>query len=514
MIRALLACLQMVSAPALADTARGVVYVDGNRDGVRQAGEAGLEGVLVSNGRDVVATDEVGRYEIDVADGQAVFVIKPRDHALPLDAHNKPRFYHVHRPNGSPRGLRFPGLSPTGPLPASLDFALHASPEPDRFSVVLVGDPQPRNLAELEYFAHDIVGDIRGTGFAQDAAFVLSLGDLMFDNLSLFEPYNEYMSVLGAPVHNVLGNHDINFDVADDEHSAEAWRRVYGPPDYAFRVGRAWFFVLDNVVYEGEQNDKKYHADLRDDQLEFVRNVLAHADRDALVVLAMHIPLPGVRRKAELFEILSPFAHTFSVSAHWHRQRHYFIGPGDGWLRAEPHHHLVHATGSGSWWAGVPDERGIPHATMSDGQPNGWSLLTIDGNRYDLRFKAAGRPEAEHMAIYLPSVLDREALAQTTLKVNAYSSSVRSTMEYRIGDGPWRPMAHAPQHDPAYLAMKALEEQFPQMPGRRLPEPSMSESLWEAPMPTGLTPGPYRVEVRHTDVFGRVWTGERVLRVR
>lgn len=514
MIRALLACLLFVAPNTLADTARGVVFVDTNRDGVRQAGELGLEGVLVSNGRDVVVTDEAGRYAIDLADGQAVFVIKPRDYALPLDAHNKPRFHHVHRPTGSPMGLRFAGLSPTGPLPASLDFALHASPEPDRFTVVLVGDPQPRNLAELEYFAHDIVGDIRRASFAQDAAFVLSLGDLMFDNLSLFEPYNEYMSALGVPVHNVLGNHDINFDVPSDVYSAEAWRRVYGPPDYAFQFGKAWFFVLDNVVYEGEQNDKKYHADLRDDQLEFVRNVLAHADRDALVVLTMHIPLPSLKRKTELFEILSPFEHTFSAAAHWHRQRHYFMGSEEGWTGTRPHHHLVHATGSGSWWAGVPDERGIPHATMSDGQPNGWSLMTIDGNQYTIRFKAAGRPEAEHMAVHLPSVVSREELTQTTLKVNAYSSSARSRVEFRIGKGPWRPMAHAPQHDPAFVAQKALEEQFPQMPGRKLPNPSTSDSMWEAPLPEGLRAGPHRVEVRHTDAQGQVWTGVRALRVR
>lgn len=502
-----LACSSVV----LADVARGVVFEDANRDGVRQLGESGLEGVRVSNGRDVVLTDDAGRYEIEAIAGEAVFVIKPAGYAVPLDAQNKPRFFYVHEPKGSPMGLQYPGVAPTGALPEAIDFPLHAQDEPDRFSVVLLGDPQPRNLGELEYFAHDIIADIRQSDFASDAAFVFSLGDIMFDNLALFEPYNEYMALLGKPVHNVHGNHDMNFDVPNDTNADATWLRVFGPTTYAFDYGKAHFIVMDNVVYEGEN---KYHADLNDDQLAFIRNNLEHVPTDRLVVLAMHIPLPSVKRRAELFEILAPYEHTFSMGAHWHRQIHFFMDSEDGWTGAEPHHHLVHVTGCGSWWAGVPDERGIPHATMSDGQPNGWSLLTINGNQYAIRYKAAGRPANEQMAIDLPSVLMQDEVAGADLLVNAWASSERSTVEFRVNGGPWMPMAHAPQPDPAYLRLKLLEEQFPAQPGRQLPEARESQSMWQATLPAGLSSGPHLVEVRHTDMFGQVWTGVRTLRVR
>lgn len=500
-----------LSSAALADTARGVVFEDTNRDGVRQLGEAGLAGVRVSNGRDVVKTDEAGRYEIEAIAGKAIFVIKPSGYAVPLDGQNKPKFFYVHKPEGSPMGLQYPGVAPTGALPEAIDFPLHAHEEPDTFGVVLLGDPQPRDLGELEYFAHDIIADIRQTDFASDAAFVFSLGDIMFDNLALFGPYNEYMAMLGKPVHNVHGNHDMNFDVPDDEHADATWLRVFGPTTYAFDYGKAHFIVMDNVVYEGEN---KYHADLNDDQLAFIRNNLEHVPTDRLVVLAMHIPLPSVKRKAELFEILAPYEHTFSMGAHWHRQIHFFMDSQDGWNGAEPHHHLVHVTGCGSWWAGVPDERGIPHATMSDGQPNGWSLLTIDGNQYSIRYKAAGKPADEQMAIYLPSVLLRDEVGGATLLVNAWASSSRSTVEFRVSGGPWTPMAHTPQEDPAFVRLKALEEQFPAQPGRQLPRPAKAESMWQATLPHGLPAGPHLVEVRHTDMFGQVSTGVRTLRVR
>ena len=46
--------------------ASGYVYVDENGNGQREASERGLGGVRVSNGREVVATDSSGRYELKV----------------------------------------------------------------------------------------------------------------------------------------------------------------------------------------------------------------------------------------------------------------------------------------------------------------------------------------------------------------------------------------------------------------------------------------------------------------
>ncbi|GIW74697.1 MAG: hypothetical protein KatS3mg103_1219 [Phycisphaerales bacterium] len=493
------------------ELARGVVFEDANGDGVRQAGEAGLEGVAVSNGRDVVLTDAAGRYEVPAIEGKAIFVIKPAGYAVPTDEHNLPRFFFNHEPAGSPIGLRYAGLAPTGALPESIDFALRPIDEPEAFGVLLLGDPQPRDQAELGYFVHDVLDDVRNSELGRRARLAIALGDVMFDDLSLLQPYIEAMSVLGVPVHNVHGNHDMNFDVPDDRHADATWRRLFGPGTYAFTVGRAHFIVLDDVVYEG---DKRYRGDLDDDQLAFVRNVLALVPRDDLIVLAMHIPLPSVQRRAELLEILSPFENTLSVAAHWHRQALFELGSEDGWRGSRPHRHLVQATASGSWWAGVPDERGIPHATMSDGQPNGWSMLLIDGNRYAVRFKAAGRPEHEQMAIDLPAVVPAGELAQAMLRVNAWASGPGSTVQFRVDDGPWQPMAHAPQHDRAYLAMKAMEEQFPGLPGRTLPDPSIAQTIWQASMPAELSPGVHDVQVRHIDPYGQAWTARRTLWVR
>jgi hypothetical protein len=121
------AVLALTATPALAQgaTARGTVF-DADSSPRR-----GVPGVMVSNGREVVKTGADGSWSLPVGDGDSVFVIKPSGWALPVDpATNLPHFAYVHAPSGSPDlGFRFAGLAPTGPLPASIDFALRRTQE-------------------------------------------------------------------------------------------------------------------------------------------------------------------------------------------------------------------------------------------------------------------------------------------------------------------------------------------------------------------------------------------------
>ena len=43
-------------------TASGYVFHDINKNGIRDAGEDGLSGISVSNGTDVIQTDEEGKF--------------------------------------------------------------------------------------------------------------------------------------------------------------------------------------------------------------------------------------------------------------------------------------------------------------------------------------------------------------------------------------------------------------------------------------------------------------------
>src|SRR5690606_34567474 len=105
------------------EIAKGIVYEDTNLNGKRDAKEKGVAQVAVSNGIDVVLTDASGRYSIPARDNSIFFVIKPNGYQFPVDENNKPKFYYIHKPAGSPN-LKYEGSKPTGKLPKSVDFAL------------------------------------------------------------------------------------------------------------------------------------------------------------------------------------------------------------------------------------------------------------------------------------------------------------------------------------------------------------------------------------------------------
>lgn len=494
--------------------ASGVVFHDLNRNGVRDVGEPGIAGVLVSNQREVVRTDSKGRYQLPVGDDTILFVIKPRGWQVYLSEYNLPQFFYIHKPNGSPK-LRFPGVEPTGELPQSVDFALYPQREPRRFSAIIFGDTQPRDVKEVGYIARHIVRELVGT---KEASFLTVLGDVVFDDLTVFEPLNRVLAQIGVPVHPVLGNHDMNFDSPDDRYSDETWERTYGPPYYAFEWGRVSFIVLDDVIWYGARDGSsgRYEAGLGEQQLTFIRNYLNLVPKDNLVVLLMHIPLwqlPEAER-TELFTLLAPFSNTLSFSAHTHIQTHRFFGAPEGWKGRNPHHHVNAGTASGSWWRGVPDPIGIPHATMGDGTPNGYLLATFEGNRYTIRYKTARRPADYQMHIYVPDIVPMREVAQTRVLVNVFFGSERSSVEMRIGEkGNWIPMTRVTEPDPAFAEMKKLEEQYT-LPGLRLPGVSNCTHLWAAQLPPDTPRGTYVIHVRTTDMFGQVYFDRSIMTIR
>jgi len=515
---ALFAALPANATEAAGPFASGVVFHDRNANGVRDAFDFGVRGVAVSNGRDVVQTDWRGRYRIPVGDDTIVFVIKPGGWATPVDDNGLPRFYYIHKPGGSPTDLAYPGVAPTGPLPQQIDFPLYRKREPRSFRAILFADPQPYTLDELQLLDRDIIEELIGT----EAAFGMTLGDLVGDDLSLFEPLNQAIGQIGIPWYNVIGNHDMNFHAETDLYSDETFERIYGPTTYAFAYGKVHFIILDDVIYDGRKDDAgtegPYRAEISQEQLEFVENYLQTVPRDRLVVVAMHIPFEGptysVVNQRGLLEILNGRAHTVSLAGHTHYQESQFYGVEKGFEGPEPHHQLTAVTASGSWWLGEADEVGIPHATMRCGAPNGYSMLEFDGNRYSIRFKAARRPADHQMNIYAPGAASAAAAAETEVLVNVFSGSERTRVEMRLGEtGDWIPLKREPREDPQYLA--AIERDLLRNPRPRffLPPAIQSPHLWIGTLPANPPIGSHTIEVRATDMYGQVFHAHQLIRI-
>ena len=523
------------NADAHSIAATGTVFLDSNRNQVMDNNEKGLPDVRVSNGIEVVKTDAKGKYSLIATDDIIIFVIKPRGYMTPLDENRLPKFYYIHKPNGSPEGLKYAGVEPTGPLPESIDFPLTEQKEPDTFKALVFGDTQPRNMQEIEWLAHDVIEEVIGI----DAVFGLSLGDLVGDNLNLFQPLNEVMSTVGIPWYNVYGNHDMNRKATHDRYADETFERVYGPTCYSFDWGPVHFINIDNVHFLPDKSDNPpYSSMVGEQQLKFIENDLAYVPKDQLVVISFHIPLTQMQDVKKLMNLLQDYPHTLSLSAHTHIQRDDFIGKEHGWNGGDEHHHHNHATTSGSWWQGTLDEIGIPHTTMRDGAPNGYGIFTFSGNQYSIRFKAARRPADYQMNIWTPWEVAASETGKTDILVNIFGGTKRSIVEFRLGeDREWLPMTYTPQKDPYFQKLKERDEAYhierkmhtalretmktllkeenelPQRGKSLLYGVPKSTHIWQAKLPVNTTKGTHVIYVRTTDMFGQTYTGRRIIRV-
>ena len=499
-----------VAEPTTRTVAKGRVFHDQNDNGVYDDGEKLFSGVRVSNGREIVTTKASGCYELPIDDDSVVFVIKPSGWRTPLSKHQLPRFYYLHKPKGSP-AAKYAGVGPTGPLPDSIDFPLYSQREPKQFKALLFGDPQPRDQKELDYIAHDVIEELVGT----DASFGVTLGDIMFDNLSLFESGAKAIAVLGIPWYNVIGNHDINTDSHSRQHLNESFERVFGPSYYSFDYGPVHFLVLDDIAwkYDDETGKGKYHGGLGTRQMEFIRQDLQLIPQSQLVVLLMHIPLVDVEDRQELYRLIEKRPFCMSVSGYMHHHEHRFITQKDGWRGPKPHHHVINVTVSGSWWSGAPDERGIPHTMMADGAPNGYSIISFDGAKYAIDFKAAGKPDDYQMRIVMPESLTRNT-DPVPMFVNVFNGSERSAVEMRIDGGAWKKLNQTLAPDPLFVQIVAADKVNESKNWRNLPAPKNSTHLWSGKLSTDLSEGVHLLEVKAVDMNGRAQWGRRVFRVK
>ena len=490
--------------------ASGVVYHDANANQKYDGGEKLLVGIRVSNGTDIVKTDKEGKYSIDVDEDTIVFVIKPQNWRTPISENQLPRFYYIHKPAGSPES-KYAGVAPTGPLPNSVDFPLYPQEEPTEFKAIMFGDPQPRNQEEVDFNTHDVVEELVGT----DASFGVTLGDIVFDDLNMFESQAKAIALLGIPWYNVIGNHDINYDAKNDEMSDETFERNFGPAYYSFDYGKVHFIVLDDIEWvvttPGQRG--RYRGGLGKKQIAFVKNDLALIPKDQLVVLMMHIPLSNIGDRQELYRLIEKRPACISISGHTHHHEHKLIGKEDGWMGPERHHHIVNVTVCGSWWSGQKDERGIPHTTMADGGPNGYSILSFNGAEYQLDYKAAGRSADYQMQLHLPDQIATDQVKDTKLYANVFNGSARSKVSCRVARSDWFAMEHVSEKDPTYVDVVERESLLKDKSSRKLPNPKASTHLWKASLPESLAVGVHLVEVKTVDMFGRTFSGRRVVRI-
>jgi hypothetical protein len=440
----------------------GRVFQDLDRDGRYDRSEPGIPNVLVSNGRDVVLTGAGGVYRLPniydyganptKPEAMTIFVTKPAGYEVPVDNDNVPQFSYNYIPTGSPPSVhgvpfRFGGLPPSGPLPRSVNFPLVRGQAKRRFKIVVSGDTQTYSNNEVGYVRDTLARELVAM---PDLDAVIVEGDVMGDDLSLFPRFKQALGLANAPQYYVPGNHDVDFDSPTNENSFDTFKREWGPAYYSFDVGNVHFIVLNDIRYpctpeqdnqdglhpqcDEPQTSPVFNAVITEDQIQWLRNDLAHVPVHKLIVLNMHATIYSfinqnsaretVDNGVELVEALgcvrAPHGtfppddcarRILALGGHTHTLEQ--IRPGEvfeGWqttlspgqnVGPSPFPQIVSGAVCGSWWAGDFDSSVVPESWQRNGGPRGYLIIEFSGNTYRDTFKAAGMPAERQMSIDL-----------------------------------------------------------------------------------------------------------------
>ncbi|UCF65418.1 MAG: calcineurin-like phosphoesterase C-terminal domain-containing protein [bacterium] len=494
----------------------GIVYHDINRNSHKDAGEPGIANILVSNQESITKTDAVGHYSLEIQAEDIIFVIKPPDFDFPLNENNLPKFYYVHSPQGSPP-LKYKGLDPTGPLPKQIDFPLHASGISDTFEVIVFSDPQPRNEQEINYIRDDILSELVGSS----ASCGIVLGDIMYDNLSLYDYYLKNLGKVGIPFYHVPGNHDTNYDASDDPHSLETYKSHFGPPYYGFQYGKVHFITLDVIDYLGynDQGNPHYQGKISEKQLHWLRNYLDFIPQDHLIVLNMHIPLytfigshvsVQVTNREHLFDLLQDHPNTLALAGHMHMIEHQFLGEDSGWQNSNPLHQIICGAVSGSWWSGPPDIRGIPVADQRDGGHNGYHIFSFQGNSFKERYIPAQLGEQHQLRISSPiGSIQKSEADSISIIVNVFDGNEKTRVVFQIDQGASVTMSRKTMIDPFTQSLHAQNEKFYE----NWITPRPTNHIWSAPLPDNLEAGIHTITVIAVNQWGEKFQSSRIIEI-
>ncbi len=496
---------------------QGIVFLDQNENGTLDKNERGIENILISNQKEVVKTDAKGKYSISLSPGQALMIVKPSGFDIPVNEFQIPQHSMVYEPAGSPE-LKFGGLKATNKFPSEVNFALTESVDEEKFNAIIFGDPQPRNDKELTFVRDEFLNQAA----KEDARFMMILGDIMYNDLSLFDRHIELFSKPEIPVWHVIGNHDIDFDTKDNRHARDTFKRYFGANYYAYQYGKVTYLALDNVNYLGknEEGRSRYEGGIWGDQLTWIENLMPNIPKDHLIVIATHIPLyawggetPNVNTKnrEDLFKLLETREKVIAVSGHLHMTYHHFLGKDHGWNGANPIHHLTTTAVSGTWWGGPVDENGIPTSTQRDGVPNGYHRFTFSGAEYSEQLVGLGEREDLQIRIESPVINFSADEIPERLVVNVLNGNEKNKTWYRLNDGDWIKMEQVSESSPYFKTLLDRHSENWSNSTTAIP----TNHLWSAPFPkVDATDQTFVIEIRTIDAYSKEWRNTKIFELK
>jgi hypothetical protein len=89
-----------------------------------------------------------------------------------------------------------------------------------------------------------------------DAAFGVTLGDIVANDPELFDEVAASIGQAGIPWYYIFGNHDNDHDARGNDGADNTFVKNFGPSSYAFEFGEVVFIGLNNIDYKNKEGIK------------------------------------------------------------------------------------------------------------------------------------------------------------------------------------------------------------------------------------------------------------------
>jgi len=411
---------------------RGKVFNDINRDGIQNANEPGIPNVVVSDGLAATQTSADGSYELETTNSlpaeyskKLIFVTTPAGYLL--DSEN---FY---------KELSVPLDERT-----EANFALRKSQSDQRkFNFIFMSDMHVGEGSDKDRkFFLETIEDIRKLNKRIGLDFVASGGDMSYRAMDAYNDSISRLKLDGMPVFNTPGNHDLNEDTSYEGPRKGGFNDYFGPTYYSFDHGGVHFIMLDTTAWIPGIGPHNVVACVDNARDEWLRKDLSYVGKSKPVIIMCHIPIRTtlwnrrsdgptwqicweVMNNSEIFDILKDYSVKYIFQGHMHENEHIF-----------EHNIDINSVGaaSGTWW----QRTGNPYCP--DGSPEGYLIVSVDGESILPLYKGTGKDEEYQIAILEPQdSLNVEG--RTDIMVNFFYGSEKSQLSYKMDDGSWRELS-------------------------------------------------------------------------